>query len=327
MSAVAGHSPAEYARALLNILEDGEEERQRLRDSQRAVVNVLDDAAEERRRLERTQRALLNIMEDSADEKRRLQEMQTAVLNILDDLAGEMGERTQVEERIRASLSEKEALLQEIHHRVKNNLQIVASLLSLQSGYIDDPKTLAHFNESQGRIRSMALIHEKLYQSHTLARIDLADYVGSLIAILTRTYTGNSGIKVEMQLGAATVSIDSAVPIGLMLNELVTNALKYAFPKGRAGRILVTLTAKPCGDIALSVQDDGVGLDPRLKLERAGSLGLRLVRLFAKQLKADVTLSSLPGNTRFDVRFTEAAPRQRTAPAPAHLHPQRLETI
>ncbi len=212
-----------------------------------------------------------------------------------------------IEHQIRTSLKEKEALLQEIHHRVKNNLQIIASLLSLQSGYISDPQMLMKFQESQGRIRSMALIHEKLYQSETLATVDLADYVQTLVTILMRTYTANAKVQLEFRLEPAVVSIDTAVPVGLMLNELVTNALKYAFPNNRPGRLLVTLGAGTDGQFILHVQDDGVGLAPDFQLEQAKTLGLRLVRMFTKQLRADVTLRSEPGHTAFNIRFKEAA--------------------
>jgi len=215
----------------------------------------------------------------------------------------------EIEQQIRASLHEKEALLQEIHHRVKNNLQIIASLLSLQSTYIHDPQMLMQFQESQGRIRSMALIHEKLYQSETLATVDLADYVQSLVQILMRTYSANTRVELALELAPASVSIDTAVPVGLMLNELVTNALKYAFPEGRAGRLLVVLATGPDGHISLSVQDDGVGLKPDFELAQADTLGLRLVRMFAKQLRAQVTLRTQPELTAFDIRFKETAPK------------------
>jgi PAS domain S-box-containing protein len=418
----------DYAKAVINILEDSAEERERLHAAQRAVINILEDAAGERSLLELTQRAVLNILDDSGAEKVRLEEMQKAVLNILDDLAGEMAERTRLEERFRAlletapdaivivdeagrmvlvnaqtenlfgyarhellgqavelllperfrlqhpqyrmryatdsrirpmgadlelygrrkdgsefpteillspvetdegalvsaairdvtrtkeiehqirtSLREKEALLQEIHHRVKNNLQIIASLLSLQSGYITDPQTLTKFRESQGRIRSMALIHEKLYQSETLAAVDLADYVRSLTGILMRSYTSNAQVQLECQTDPAVVSIDTAVPLGLMLNELVTNALKYAFPDGRPGCLKVALRWWPNGQLALSVHDDGIGLPSDFQLEQASSLGLRLVRMFAKQLRASVVMCSEPGHTAFDIHFTETA--------------------
>lgn len=217
----------------------------------------------------------------------------------------------EIEQQIRASLQEKEALLQEIHHRVKNNLQIIASLLSLQSSYIHEPRTLVQFQESQDRISSMALIHEMLYQSETLATVDLADYVKSLARILLHTYTARSNVDLDIQLVPAAVSIDTAVPVGLMLNELLTNALKYAFPDGRPGRLLVALSMEPGEVIRLRVEDNGVGLRPGAQLAQADTLGLRLVRMFAKQLRAEVDMRSEPGHTSFDIRFKEAAPQRR----------------
>jgi two-component sensor histidine kinase len=168
---------------------------------------------------------------------------------------------------------------------------------------------LMQFQESQGRIRSMALIHEKLYQSETLATVDLTDYVQSLAQILMRTYSANANVALQLELAPASVTIDTAVPVGLMLNELVTNALKYAFPDGRAGRLLVVLATGPDGQITLSVQDDGVGLKPDFALAQADTLGLRLVRMFAKQLRAQVTLRAEPQCTAFDIRFKETAPK------------------
>jgi two-component sensor histidine kinase len=213
----------------------------------------------------------------------------------------------EIEHQIRSSLKDKEALLQEIHHRVKNNLQVIASLLSLQSAYIDDAQMLTKFQESQGRIRSMALIHEKLYQSESLSKVDLADYVQSLATILMRSYRANNNVRLETQLEPASVSIDTAVPVGLMLNELVTNALKYAFPGGRAGRLLVQLAASADGQLEIRVQDDGIGLKPEFELEHASTLGLRLVRMFARQLRAEVKFHSESGQTAFDIRFKETA--------------------
>jgi two-component sensor histidine kinase len=166
---------------------------------------------------------------------------------------------------------------------------------------------LLKFQESQQRIRAMALIHEKLYQSETLAKVDLADYVQSLVAILVRTYTTGSQIELEIQVDPATVAIDTAIPVGLMLNELVTNALKYAYPNGRTGKLIVALSAESAGYFILRVQDDGGGLPPDFQLGQVGTLGLRLVRMFAKQLRAEVTLHSEPGQLSFEIRFQEQA--------------------
>jgi PAS domain S-box-containing protein len=215
----------------------------------------------------------------------------------------------EVERRTLASLKEKEVLLQEIHHRVKNNLQIIASLLSLQSGYIRDPLTLMQFQESQDRIRSMALIHEMLYQSETLGTVDLAEYVQALVNTLVRSYSANANVRLELQLVPMKVGIDTAIPVGLMLNELVTNALKYAFPNGHAGRLVVALSAESAGPMRLRVEDDGVGMKPDFQFDQATTLGLRLVRMFAKQLRAEVTWRSGPGHTAFEIRFSETASR------------------
>lgn len=213
----------------------------------------------------------------------------------------------EIERRTLASLKEKEVLLQEIHHRVKNNLQIIASLLSLQSGYILDPLTLRQFQESQDRIRSMALIHEMLYQSETLGTVDLAVYVRALVDTLMRTYSANAKVSLDLQLDPVKVGIDTAIPVGLMLNELVTNALKYAFPNGHEGRLVVALSAESGSAMRLRVQDDGTGLKPDFQFDQATTLGLRLVRMFAKQLRAEVTWRSHPGHTAFEMRFTEPA--------------------
>jgi PAS domain S-box-containing protein len=216
-------------------------------------------------------------------------------------------ELTESAAQLRSSLREREVLLQETHHRVKNNLQIVASLLSLQSADIRDPQLVAHFQESQGRIRSMALIHEKLYQSESLARVDLAEYMHSLVGNLFRTYVANDNVSLDVRLDPAPVSIDTAVPMGLLLNELVTNALKYAFPEGRRGCLLVALEAKPDGELVLRVEDDGVGMAPDFQFEHSKTLGLRLVRMLAKQLRAEVAFRSESGHTEFEIRFQEPA--------------------
>ena len=249
------------------------------------VLASIIDVSERKRTEERLRR--FNSELESRVEKRTLELMETAA-------------------QLRNALHEREVLLQEVHHRVKNNLQVIVSLLSLQSGYIHDPKMLVHFQESQGRIRSMALIHEKLYGSESLARVDLADYVKSLVGMLVRTYATND-VNLDIRLDPAPVSIDTAIPVGLLLNELVTNVLKYAFPNGRKGCLLVDLEAKPNGQYAVRVEDDGVGLGPDFQFEQVNTLGLRLVQMLAKQLRAELTVRSESGHTEFDIRFQEPA--------------------
>jgi two-component sensor histidine kinase len=214
----------------------------------------------------------------------------------------EILDRERAESRLRASLREKDTLLQEIHHRVKNNLQVVSSLLKLQSRTVQDPVTLQVLQESQNRLRSMALIHERLYQSDSLAQIDFAEYLRSLTRYLVRSYRSVSGpVAVGFQVESIPLSIERAVPCGLIVNELVSNALKYAFPGGRPGKVEVGLS-RADGHLWLSVRDDGVGLPEDLDVEKLDSLGLQLVYMLAGQLGGEVHIDTRLGTT-FEISF------------------------
>jgi two-component sensor histidine kinase len=239
-----------------------------------------------------------------AERNRAELQLREANANLEQRVAERTRELEMANAAINASLKEKEALLQEIHHRVKNNLQIVASMLSLQAGYATDPKTLIGFQESEERIRSMALIHEMLYQSESMATVDMADYVRTLAGTLMRSYSVNGKVALDCRIEEITVSIDTAVSLGLILNELVTNALKYAFPNGRSGKLVVSLGMQE-GQIVLRVQDDGVGLGSGFQLANASTLGLRLVWMFSTQLRSEISLQSEPGNTAFEIKFKE----------------------
>lgn len=216
-------------------------------------------------------------------------------------LIRDISERQHAEEQIRASLREKELLLSEIHHRVKNNLQIVTSLLSLQSSYITDPDALAMFRESQQRVKAMALIHEKLYGSKDFAHISFSDYLASVASDLVSSYHRPS-VRLVIDTSSANVDITTAIPCGLIVNELVTNAFKHAFPGGREGTITVSLRADDTGTHILSVRDDGVGFPEDLDFRNTTSLGLQLVTALVDQLDGTITLDRTRGTT-FIIKF------------------------
>ena len=198
-------------------------------------------------------------------------------------------ESRQAEEQIKASLKEKEVLLKEIHHRVKNNLQIISSLLNLQSAEIEDPKACQRFRESQDRVKAMALIHERLYQSGDLAKIDFAGYVRSLTGHLTRSYRVNaSAIRLNLEVESVPMNLDIAIPCGLIINELVSNSFKYAFPKGGSGEIRVRFAEESDGTLKLVVQDTGIGFPADKNPEESDSLGLKLVRSLTDQLGGEL---------------------------------------
>lgn len=223
--------------------------------------------------------------------------------------------RKQAEEQIQASLKEKEVLLKEIHHRVKNNLQIISSLLNLQSRYIKDPQTFEMFKESQNRIRSMALIHEKLYQSQDLTQIDFADYIQYLTTHLFRVYGVNwniVGLKINVRY--VLLDIDTAIPCGLILNELISNCLKHAFPTNAEmipkGEIQIDLHSDDEGLFTLIVRDNGVGFPEDIDFQNTETLGLRLIQTLTHQMKGTIELDRTSG-TAFTIRFTNLKYRQR----------------
>jgi PAS domain S-box-containing protein len=233
----------------------------------------------------------------------RVQERTMALSQANESLMTEVNERKAAEEQVRASLQEKEVLLKEIHHRVKNNLQIISSLLNLQANRVTDPRTLQALGDSQTRVRSMALIHEKLYQSQSLADIDFGEYVRSLSSDLFRSYRRSfTTIQLDIQTDDISLDLDMAVSCGLILNELMTNALKYAFQDGRSGTIRVELRTAPGRILRLWVTDDGVGLPKDLDLSKSKSLGLQLVNNLVSQLEGKLEVDTSAG-TAFCVSF------------------------
>ena len=213
-------------------------------------------------------------------------------------------ERKRDEEQIKAALAEKEVLLKEIHHRVKNNLQVISSLISLQSDNLTDNRMLDEFNDIRDRVRSMALVHEKLYQTSDLAQLNFADYAASLLHSLWRSHgTLAEKVRFNSVLAPVKLSIEAAVPCGLILNELAGNALKHAFPNGSDGEVTVALEYNaPTDAICLRVHDNGVGLPAGLDWQQSKSLGLRLVRILAGQLRGTIETETGTG-TEFRVTF------------------------
>ncbi len=211
--------------------------------------------------------------------------------------------RQRAEEEIKLSLKEKEVLLKEIHHRVKNNLQIITSLLNLQSAQIKDPDAIMLFRESQSRVRSMALIHEKLYQSKDLARIDFDGYVRDLMVYLFRSYAANpEQIRTHIETHGMFLGIDTAIPCGLIISELVTNTIKYAFPQGKRGNLYVGLGPEDDGHLTLLVKDDGVGFPDNFDWRESDSLGLQLVSTLSSQLHGTILVNG-SGGTSFKITF------------------------
>jgi two-component sensor histidine kinase len=211
----------------------------------------------------------------------------------------------QLRKEIKTSLAEKEILLKEIHHRVKNNLMIIYSLLNLQAGYLEDEKSREIFKESQSRARSMALIHERLYLSTDLKLIDFGDYLQTLSAELLHTYaTQKEIIELEMNVENIKMDINHAIPLGLISNELITNCFKHAFPNGRNGKVQIDLR-KNGGLCEMIVRDNGVGFPEEIDFRNTNSLGLQMINSLTKQIDGSIDLDNNPG-TEFKITFKDS---------------------
>ncbi len=215
-------------------------------------------------------------------------------------------DRLYLMDQLKTSLTEKESLLKEIHHRVKNNLQIVISLLNMQSRYITDAKLLDVIQESQSRVRMMASVHERLYRSSDLSHIDMEDYIRFLTTSLFRFYgLPQSQVSISVNIKSVVLDINNAIPVGLICNELISNSLKYAFPDGRQGKIAVMAESHPGGDIILTVGDTGIGMPEGMDWKNADSLGLKLVNLFTDQLDGQISMRQ-DGGTIWEIIIPRA---------------------
>ena len=213
-------------------------------------------------------------------------------------------ERKQAEDKLKDSLCEKEVLLREIHHRVKNNMQIISSLLSLQSKYVKDIKDKELFEESRNRVRSMAIIHEKVYQSEDLSNINFSTYLPEVVYSISNYYMLHHRINILVDVEDVSLNIETAIPCGLIVNELLTNSLKHAFPNKRHGNVEIKLCTDESGEITLIVRDDGVGFPEGIDFEKTESLGLRLVDVLMKQLGGTINVNYGDG-TEFRMIFRE----------------------
>jgi PAS domain S-box-containing protein len=254
----------------------------------------------------KTEAAAVGVMiVQSYQTVRLFDDEEKAVLLFMSSQVAMAIERVRARERLHASLQEKEALLREVHHRVKNNMQIISSLFNLQAGEVRDPRAIEKFREGQARIRSMALIHEKLYQSKDLARINFADYIRSLAVHIFHFWkVDNTRIKLETNLEDVFLDINTAIPCGLIVNELLSNAVKHAFPDGRSGAVRLSLHLAPGREFTLQVHDDGIGLPAGVDPGRTETLGLQIIGLLIRQLDGTLSIDRTAG-TSFSIRFRE----------------------
>jgi PAS domain S-box-containing protein len=225
------------------------------------------------------------------------------ITDINQKLVAEIAIRLEAEKQLTKTVGEKEVLLREVHHRVKNNLQIIISLLNLQSRYITDETTLSAFRESQTRVRAMALVHEKLYQSTDLAKIDLDNYIRFLANSLFQFFgIKGKGITLTNDIRDVFLAIDTAIPIGLVINELISNSLKYAFPEGE-GEISIAIHRQD-HTLTILFKDNGIGIPEDFDWRNAKSMGLRLVITLVDQLDGTIELDRTAG-TAFTIVVNE----------------------
>lgn len=204
------------------------------------------------------------------------------------------------------ALQEKTVLLNEVHHRVKNNLQVISSLLNLQASHAKDAQVRDILQESQGRVKAMVLTHQLLYERKDFSRIDLGEYLGRLVQLLRVAHSSSAnGVSLKLAVPKESVYLDleRAIPCGLLVNELSSNAFKHAFPDAGSGEIVIALNLLSPDEVELSVADNGIGLPPGFDMDTTRTLGLQLVPLFVDQLRGELSIESING-TRFALRLS-----------------------
>ncbi|MBD2464768.1 PAS domain-containing protein [Oscillatoria sp. FACHB-1407] len=277
-----------------------------LKDGDRIIgINTVCEEITDRKRIEAERQKAEEALRQAKEElENRVLERTAALNQTIQDLK-------EAEERITVSLREKEVLLKEIHHRVKNNLGIVSSLLQMQIRRVPDPQTNLILQDSQNRIASIALVHEKLYRSDDLANVDLSQYIQDLTVYLFDSYNINSSqIRLIVQVENVHLDIETVIPFGLIINELVSNALKHAFPGERSGEIQIRLTQSSSKvnqqqTLVLVIQDNGLGLAPNFELKKTKTLGLTLVQGLVRQIGATLEIVSQEG-TQFKITLVKS---------------------
>jgi two-component sensor histidine kinase len=259
-----------------------------------------------RYRLKLRSNRLLEAKQQEINEKnQRLQQLLGEKDNLLEEKEHLITHQDHILGEKDGLLREKEWLLREVHHRVKNNLQIVMSLLSSQAAYLEDEKALLAIQESQNRIHAISLSHQKLYLSEKIALIDMASYIREVVEYLHDSLQMQDQVRFHFSVEPIELNGALAVPLGLIINEAVTNSLKYAFPAGRQGQVSVDLRHSDPLSCLLTIADDGIGLPPDFDLSRSRSLGMNLMKGLSKQLDGSLKIESTHGLT-IQVRFKSA---------------------
>lgn len=289
------------------------------------IISALPDRLLDEEKIELLSRGQIQqVLLDKASELQRINDQLLMQNQELELARGELQQaKEELEVRVQTrthelteALSQKNLLLKEVHHRVKNNMQVISSLLNLQANASDSEEAIKVLRESHDRVRSMALIHEQLYNSPDLGSIDFDDYADSLLEQIVASHNSDGGVRVERVIDHPTVSIEVGVPCGLILTELVSNALKHAFPGGRGGIIRVSLQQLDDGASQLCVQDNGIGLPADLDVEKLDSLGLSLVDVLARQLQGSVRFGNNGDGARIEVVFSRGATPNQQTPYP-----------
>jgi len=230
------------------------------------------------------------------EQKQHALEAQQAEINRKNKALEEvLGEKDQLLEERQGLLVEKDWMLKEIHHRIKNNLQVVSSLLATQSRHLHDPQAVAAIRESQNRVQVMALLHQKLYQADNIGRVNLADYGREIVTYLVESFDRQQSVKTQLALAPVELETTLATPLGLIINEAVTNALKHAFPPPRRGTLTVSLTTLAPQLYQLTTTDDGVGLPPGFDLKRSRSLGMVIIKGLSRQIDGQLAVTTADG--------------------------------